>query len=98
MPSVRHPKSTADRFDQYIGWYVVLYAQDENPRDILIKYIKSDECRSKPQKTDTRDHTSRIETLCWYANQLDGTEQELNEEQIRKIISEYFPKTWQNDD
>ena len=76
--------------------FVAQYAESENPRDVLIEYIKGDECKKK-RKVDPGIHASRIETLCRYANRLEGTEPALNEAQIKKLVFESFPGSWQDD-
>ncbi|CAB9524872.1 hypothetical protein SEMRO_1598_G284910.1 [Seminavis robusta] len=89
------PARNNARFTTEINNYVQLYAEHECPRDVLIKYIKSDECQ-KPRKVDPGVHASRIETLCRFANRLQGDEAELTEAQIKIRVFESFPTIWQN--
>ena len=49
------------------------------------------------QKVDPGIHASRIETLCHYANRLQGMEPQLNNDQIKKLVFESFPGSWQDD-
>jgi len=83
------------RFNACVARLVSQCAQGDNPRDVLMEYIK-EECK-KPRKVDPGVHASRVETLCRYANRLQGTTTQLTEEQIKKLIFESFPDTWQND-
>ncbi|CAB9512510.1 hypothetical protein SEMRO_540_G162910.1 [Seminavis robusta] len=86
---------TNARFDQEIANFVHQYAGHDHPRDVLIKYIKSDDCL-KPRKVDVSVHASRIETLCRYANRLRGQDTALTEDQIKVRVFEAFPHIWQN--
>lgn len=88
-------KSNA-RFTPEMRNSVGLHAKSDEPRDVLIECLKSDACL-KEKKTATGVPASRIETLCAHANRLDGTEADLNAEQIKKIVFGTFPKSWRND-
>ena len=96
IQGIANNAKTAARLTREIANFVALYAEDPEPRDVLIAYLKTDECRKK-RKIDPGVHASRIETLCRYANRLNGTEQELTDDQIKKIVFETFPNKWQND-
>jgi hypothetical protein len=72
---------------------IQMYAENTNPRDIMFAYLRG-EIR-KPRNMDPGEHASRIETLCRLANRLNGTEEELTEIQIRKLVFETFPSQWQ---
>jgi len=87
---------TADRFRQEFNRFVTLYSNSACPRDDLIKYIQSDECK-KPRKVNPDDHATRIETLCLYANRMEGLEAELTEGRITMFIFNSFPEPWKRD-
>jgi hypothetical protein len=67
-----------------------------NPRDDLIAYLSTDECK-KPRKVDVRSHANRIETLCLYANRLEGVKAILTDDAITMIIFHSFPNAWLNE-
>ena len=89
-------QKTNARFTREVTTFVNTYAGSDEARDILLDYIKSTEC-IKPRKEDCQVHASRIETLCLYANRLEGTRQELNADEIKQAVFSTFPKTWRND-
>jgi hypothetical protein len=72
-----------------------MYAENTNPRDIMFAYLRT-EIR-KPHNVDPGAHASRVETLCRLSNRLQGTEAELTEIQIRKLVFETFPAIWQTE-
>jgi hypothetical protein len=72
-----------------------IYGEDDNPRDILINYIKSKEC-AKSRSKNPGTHASRIQVLCRIANRLEGHEARLNDEQIKKYVFDSFPLHWIN--
>ena len=76
--------------------FVAQYTESDQARDILVEYIKGDECK-KRRKVDPGIHASRIETLCRYANRLAGTVPQLTDAQIKKLVFESFPGAWQDD-
>jgi hypothetical protein len=76
--------------------FVTHYSNSASPRDDLIRYLLSDECK-KPRKVNPDDHATRIETLCLYANRLQGLESELTENRITMIIFNSFPDPWKRD-
>lgn len=87
---------TEDRFLEEFNKFVTHYSNSASPRDDLIRYIMSDECK-KPRKINPDDHATRIETLCLYANRLQGLEAELTEERITMMIFNSFPEPWKRD-
>ena len=74
---------------------VTKHAEHENPRDVMIDFLRSNRC-NKPWSMSVGDHVSRIETLCQYANELEGTEPELQEGQIKRIVFDSFPREWKS--
>ena len=86
---------TNNRFDTEIEEFIQSYAQDPNPKDILLKYIK-DKCK-KPYKKSSQEHADRMISLISFANELRGTEPDVDEDNRKKIIFESFPNQWQLD-
>jgi hypothetical protein len=86
---------TRARFLASVTTLIQMYAENSNPRDIMFAYIRGD--IRKPRKVDPGAHASRVETLCRLANRLQGTEAELTEIQIRKLVFETFPSQWQTE-
>jgi len=87
---------TRNQFNTKLANFVHQHTGAVDPRDILIKHVKGDECH-KPRKVDVQQHASRMETLCCIANRLIGNEPDFTEAQIKNIIFESFPASWQND-
>jgi hypothetical protein len=58
-------------FDLVFRDFLTAESGSLNPRDDLIAYLATDECK-KPRKINVRSHANRIETLCLYANRLEG--------------------------
>ena len=87
---------TADRFLVEFNRLVTHYSNSASPRDDLVRYLLSDECK-KPRKVSPDDHATRIETLCLYANRLEGLEAPLTEAKITMIIFNSFPEPWKRD-
>ena len=85
---------TAARYEQELGIFVGEYAEGIDPRDKMIKYIKT--CM-KPFKKGNQEHANRMEVLIGIANRLQGTEPEIDNDNRKKIIFETFPSTWQDD-
>ena len=85
-----------DRFIEEFNRFVTHYSNSASPRDDLIRYLLSDECK-KPRKITPDDHATRMETLCLYANRLRGLEADLTEERITMIIFNSFPEPWKRD-
>lgn len=83
-------------FNTIFGELVTTESNSLNPRDDLIAYLGTDDCK-KPRKTDVRTHANRIETLCLYANRLQGVKADLTEAEITLIIFHSFPNAWLND-
>lgn len=83
-------------FDTVFGDLVTAESNTANPRDALLKYLETDDCK-KPRKVETRAHANRIETLCLYANRLTGTKAELSEDAITQVIFNTFPNAWLNE-
>ena len=86
---------TAARFQRERKRLLSKHAEHEDPRDVLLEYLRSDSC-SKPRTVMVGDHVSRIEVLCDYANRLEGTEPELQANQIKKIAFDSFPRDWKS--
>ena len=84
------------RFVEEFNRFVTHYSNSASPRDDLIRYLLSDECK-KPRKVNPDDHATRIETLCLYANRLQGLEAALTDERITMIIFNSFPEPWKRD-
>jgi hypothetical protein len=87
---------TVQRFLGEFNRFVTHYSNSASPRDDLIRYLLSDECK-KPRKVNPDDHATRIETLCLYANRLQGLEAELTEDRITMIIFNSYPEPWKRD-
>ena len=87
---------THARFVEEFNRFVTHYSNSASPRDDLIRYLLSDECK-KPRKVNPDDHATRIETLCLYANRLQGLEAALTDERITMIIFNSFPEPWKRD-
>ena len=87
---------TQARFVQEFNRFVTHYSNSASPRDDLIRYLLGDECK-KPRKVTPDDHATRIETLCLYANRLQGLEAVLTDERITMIIFNSFPEPWKRD-
>ena len=85
---------TVNRFQQELDTFVGEYAEGTDPRDKMIKYIKT--CM-KPFKKGNQEHANRMEVLIGIANRLQGTEPEIDDNNRKKIIFETFPSTWQDD-
>ena len=87
---------TRERFVVEFNRFVTHYSNSASPRDDLVRYLLSDECK-KPRKVNPDDHATRMETLCLYANRLEGLEVELHEARITMIIFNSFPEPWKRD-
>ena len=61
----------------------------------MIKYVSSKGCY-KREETDNDVHAARVESLCRYANRLQGTNPVMGEELIKKTVFESFPVPWQD--
>ena len=85
---------TNARFEQELVTFVAEYAEGTEPRDKMIKYIKT--CM-KPYKKGNQEHANRMEVLIGIANRLQGTEPEIDDINKKKIIFETFPSAWQDD-
>jgi hypothetical protein len=94
--SIVRGQRTRDRFHREFDRFVTHYSNSASPRDDLIRYLLSDECK-KPRKVNPDDHATRVETLCLYANRLEGMESELSEQRITMIIFNSFPEPWKRD-
>ncbi len=87
---------TRNRFTQEFDGFATHYCNSASPRDDLIRYLISDECK-KARKVNPDNHATRMETLCLYANRLEGMESELTEDRITMIIFNSFPEPWKRD-
>lgn len=93
IKNIADADKTDQRFDEEIKAFVKSYSQDDNARDVLVKYLK-EQCR-KPYKVTPQEHADRMESLINIANRLEGTEPEIDEDNKKKIIFETFPVPWQ---
>ena len=87
---------TENRLKNEINWLIGSYAESDNPRDVLIEYLKSSSCK-KPFSRSPQEHADRMEVLIWIANRLDGTEPDIDDSNTKKIIFESFCDDWQTD-
>lgn len=85
-----------DDFNTVFRDFLTAESGSLNPRDDLLAYLATDDCK-KPKKVDVRTHANRIETLCLYANRLEGIKAELTEDAITMVIFNSFPNTWLNE-
>ena len=85
---------TENRFQQELGILVGECAEGTDPRDKMIKHIKT--CM-KPFKKSNQEHANRMEVLIGIADRLQGTEPEIDNDNRKKIIFETFPSAWQDD-
>lgn len=81
---------TVPRFDQTIRSFYLKYSDNE-ARDTMFKYIRT---LTKPRDVEPAIHADRMETLIRYANQLNGTEPRLTDDQKKNIIFDTFPVKW----
>ena len=68
-----------------INWLIGSYVESDNPRDVLIEYLKSSSCK-KPFLRSPQEHADRMEVLIRIANRLDGTEPDIDDSNTKKII------------
>jgi hypothetical protein len=66
------------------------------PSDDHFAYLATDDCK-KLRKVDARSHANRIETLCLYANGLEGVKAILTDAAITMVIINSFPNPWLNE-
>jgi len=95
LPGQANAWTMAD-FDLVYAEFVTAESGSLYPRDDLIAYLKTDDCK-KPRKVSIRTHASRIESLCYYANCLQGVAHDLTELQITELIFQSFPNAWLNE-
>ncbi|MEO0404259.1 MAG: hypothetical protein AAF193_05265 [Bacteroidota bacterium] len=86
---------TQARFSEERRHLLSKYSEHENPRDVMLEFLRSGGCH-KPRSATVGDHVSRIEVLCDYANRLEGTEPELQPNQVKKIAFDSFPPDWRS--
>ena len=77
-----------------VDTFITSYAEHSEPRDVLVRYLRNPESCRKPNKVTPQAHMDRLKKLIGYANRLEGTEREVDEENWKKIIFECFPITW----
>ena len=87
---------TIERFQEEFNDFLVFHAGSNSPRDDLIDYLASEDCR-KPVAKSVVEHVSRIVSLCVYANRLPGLEEELTTRRINLKVFRSFPVSWQNE-
>jgi len=63
---------TKNRLKSEIKWLIGSYAESDNPRDVLIEYLKGPSCKKTFSKSP-QEHADRMEVLIRMANRLDGT-------------------------
>lgn len=94
--NVEAPLRTQDQFDAIFRELVTTESGSLNPRDDLLSYLATEECK-KARKEDVRTHVRRIETLCLYANRLEGVKAALTDDAITMVIFNSFPNIWLNE-
>ena len=87
---------TENRFKTEVNWLIGSYAESDNPRDVLIEYLKGPGCK-KPFSKSPQEHADRMEVLIWITNRLVGTEPDIDNTNTKKIIFESFRDDWQTD-
>lgn len=87
---------TQARFERTLKEFVMSYSGSSEPRNVLKAYLSSGEC-VKPRNVSPQTHVARIETLCHFANRLQGTDPEYDEATIKKTALESFPLRWQKE-
>ena len=80
-------------FKDCISAYYAEYSEQLDTRDVLIKSLRTRRFL-KPADVSVDAHKERIETLCRYANKLQGTEALLTEGSNRSILFGSFPQKW----
>lgn len=85
---------TVNRFNEEMEKFKLKYC-NENARDVMIDYLRTNpECK-KTHDADVREHGERLRTLFNMANQLPGTVPRLNEHACKDITFHSFPEEWQ---
>ena len=79
------PARTMARQRTTVNALLQMYGEDDNPRDLLINYIKSKEC-AKPRSKNHGARASRVQLLCRNVNRLEGHGACLNDEKITKYV------------
>ena len=87
---------TEARFKTELDKLVQEHTGSDNPRDVLIQYLKSSSCK-KPFSKTPQEHSNRMEVLILIINRLIGTEPKINDANKKKIIFESFRVDWQTD-
>ena len=77
---------TRERFKTEVDKFIASYAKHSEPQDILVRYLRNPENCRKPYKATPQAHVDHLETLIGYANRLEGTEPQVDEENRKKII------------
>jgi hypothetical protein len=93
VAGIAENQCTHAQFTTTVNVLIQMYAKNTNLRDMMFAYLCEEIC--KPWNTDPGEHASQVETLCCLANRLNGTEAELMEIQIQKLVFETFPSQWQ---
>ena len=78
---------TLQRFREVMDTFYLSYC-DEKARDTMFKYLRK---WKKNFISEAGEHADWMETLVRYANRLPGLEPQLNDDQIKLLIFEYFP-------
>ena len=74
---------TENRLKSEIKWLIGSYAESDNPRDVLIEYLKGPSCK-KPFAKSPQEHADRMEVLIRIANRLDGTAPNIDDSNTKK--------------
>jgi hypothetical protein len=91
VANIADADKTVARFDIAMQAMYRKYVGAE-ARDTQLEYFKT---LRKPMKSDPLTHSSRMLTLARFGNKLPGTDPELTDDQVKKIIFHSFPQTWQ---
>ena len=85
---------TETKFQKATKGFVALYCTSQDPKGDLIEYLKSDKCM-KPREKSVSDHQDRMEELMRYSTQLEGSGENLSENEQKIILFHSFPIAWQ---
>jgi hypothetical protein len=83
-----------NRFNAELDVFIQSHTGSTHPRDVLIKYIESKNCK-KPVDVNPMDHKDRIEVLVNIANRLQGNVPQIDANNLKKLVFESFPTSWQ---
>ena len=97
LATVNGTQKTNARFLQEQNTFIHSYTGADNPRDLLLEYVRKDSDCKKKRTHDNMTHASRIEALITLANRLQGTEAEQTTTDIKRLTFETFPESWRDD-